>query len=117
MMILRINGLRFYAYHGVMPREQKVGQQFEVDLRLEVSGYDGSDSLEHTVNYADVISVVKEEMEIPSKLIEHVCARICQRLRADFPAIAGGSVKVSKLHPPVEAELTSASVELDINTH
>lgn len=113
-MILRVDGLRFYAYHGVMPREQKVGQQFEVDLRLEVSGYDGSDSLERTVNYAEVIDVVKEEMNIPSRLIEHVCSRICRRIRTDFPAITGGTVKVSKLHPPVEAELASASVELEI---
>ena len=113
-MILRINGLRFYAYHGVMPREQKVGQLFEVDLCLEVSGYDGSDSLESTVNYAEVINVVKEEMEIPSKLIEHVCWRICRRLPVEFPAITGGTVRLSKLHPPVEAELSSASVELKV---
>lgn len=113
-MILRVNGLRFYAYHGVMPREQKVGQLFEVDLCLEVSGYDGSDALEKTVNYAEVINVVKEEMNIPSRLIEHVCSRICQHIRKDFPSVDGGTVKVSKLHPPVEAELTSASVELNI---
>lgn len=113
-MILRISGLRFYAYHGVLDREQKVGQQFEVDLCLEVSGYDGSDSLEKTVNYAEVIDVVKEEMEQPSRLIEHVCSRICRRLRRDFPALVGGSVKVSKLHPPVSAELASASVELTL---
>lgn len=114
-MIININGLKFYGYHGVMPRERKVGQQFEVDLELEVEGYDGSDSLDSTVNYADVISVVKEEMTQPSDLIEHVCSRISRRVRKDFPKVCGGSVTVRKLRPPVEAELSSVEVKLAIS--
>ncbi len=115
MMEININGLKFYAYHGVFPRERKVGQQFEVDLRLETEGYDGSDTLDSTVNYAEVIEAVKEEMAEPSNLIEHVCFRICERIRRDFPRVSGGEVEVRKLRPPVEAELRSVSVKLGIS--
>ena len=115
MMEIEIKGLRFYAYHGVMARERKVGQQFEVDLRLETEGYDGSDNLDSTVNYAEVIAAVKEEMAVPSNLIEHVCYRICQRLRRDFPKVCGGEVEVRKLRPPVETELSSVSTKLSIS--
>lgn len=104
-MVIRVKGLRFYAYHGVLARERKVGQQFEVDLRLEVEGYDGSDRLDSTVNYAEVIDSVKAEMEVPSDLIEHVCSRICGRIRRDFPQVRGGEVTVRKMRPPVEAEV------------
>lgn len=114
MMEIEIKGLKFYAYHGVMARERKVGQQFEVDVRLETEGYDGSDNLDATVNYADVIAAVKEEMNQPSNLIEHVCFRICERLRRDFPKVCGGEVEVRKMRPPVETELSSVSVKLGI---
>ncbi len=113
-MIIRINRLRFYAYHGVLDRERKVGQEFEVDLALNVEGYDGSDRLESTLNYAEVIDVVKEEMSTPSNLIEYVGRRIADRLVGRFPQIAGGSVTVRKLRPPVEAELDSVEVVLEI---
>lgn len=111
---IEIKGLKFYAYHGVMARERKVGQQFEVDVRLEIESYDGSDNLDTTVNYADVISAVKAEMAEPSNLIEHVCFRICERLRRDFPKVCGGEVEVRKMRPPVETELNSVSTKLKI---
>lgn len=114
MMEIEIKGLKFYAYHGVMARERKVGQQFEVDIRLETEGYDGSDNLDATVNYADVIAAVKEEMNQPSNLIEHVCFRICERIRRDFPKVCGGEVEVRKMRPPVETELNSVSTKLKI---
>ena len=113
-MIIRINSLRFYAYHGVLDRERKVGQEFEVDLTLDVEGYDGSDRLDSTLNYAEVIDVVKEEMTVPSNLIEHVGRRISERLATRFPMISGGTVIVRKLRPPVEAELASVEVVLNI---
>jgi dihydroneopterin aldolase len=31
---LRLNGLRFFAYHGVKPEERRDGQWFEVDVEL-----------------------------------------------------------------------------------
>lgn len=113
-MEIRVNGLRFYAYHGVMARERKVGQQFEVDLRLEVEDYDGSDRLDSTVNYAEIIDAVKAEMEIPSDLIEHVCCRIGRRIRTDFSRVCGGGVTVRKLRPPVEAEVASVECYMEI---
>lgn len=114
MMEINVRGLRFYAYHGVMARERKVGQQFEVDLRLEVEGYDGSDRLEATVNYAEVIEAVKAEMEIASDLIEHVCSRICARIRKDFAQVQGGEVTVRKMRPPVEAEVAFVECKMKI---
>ena len=114
-MIIRINRLRFYAYHGVLDRERKVGQEFEVDLTLGVEDYDGSDRLDSTVNYAEVIDVVKEEMSRPANLIEHVATRIADSLCGHFPRIASGEVTVRKMRPPVEAELASVEVTVKID--
>jgi dihydroneopterin aldolase len=64
------------------------------------------------VSYADVCDVIKQEMEIPSCLLEHVCGRIVQRLFQEFPAIESVDLKLSKCTPPMNARADTASVEV-----
>ena len=97
-MYVRLDGLRFYARHGVLPQETKVGAEFTVDLRLaaDFSCAAEMDELEGTLNYAEVFERVKAEMEISSKLLEHVAYRIARRLLHDFPALTEVQIGVYK---------------------
>ncbi|KAA6304970.1 Dihydroneopterin aldolase, partial [termite gut metagenome] len=65
----------FHAYHGVLPQENKIGNCFIVNVRLKtnITSAVETDDLATTVDYADIYKVLKEEMDIPSKLLEHVC--------------------------------------------
>ena len=69
-----------------------------------------SDSLEDTISYADVFEMVKKEMAIPSKLLEHVAGRIISALRKTYPAIENIELKLSKNNPPMGADMDYASV-------
>ena len=104
----------FYAYHGVQPLETKVGNEFVVNLRLEVNLTDAaqSDSLDDTVSYADIYNDVKEQMQIPSKLLENVAFRIIQCLKQKYTKIEHVEIKLSKRNPPMGAHLDSASIVL-----
>lgn len=113
-MQILINRIRIRAFHGVMPQEKKVGQDFEVSLKLDIGEFDGSDSIESTVNYAEVISVVKEQMKIASDLIEHVAFRIANAVIERFSRICSVEVTLAKLRPPVEAELESVEVRVSV---
>ncbi len=111
---IRLDAMRFYAHHGVMEQEQIVGNWFVVDLSLQVdlSQAVESDSIEDTLHYGHIYEAVKEEMSIPSKLIEHVAGRILRRIRRDFPQVSGVTVSLSKLNPPVGADIHSATIIL-----
>ena len=104
--------MRFHAFHGVMPEETVVGGEYEVSLSLDVdfSQAMATDDLEGTINYAVVYDLVKKEMHVPSKLIEHVAGRILQSVKQRFPQIEEIEVKVSKLNPPVTGEMDRATV-------
>lgn len=106
--------MNFYAYHGVMPQETKVGNRFVVTLALTapLEKAVASDELEDTINYAEVYAVVKEQMEIPSKLIEHAAGRILYALKEHFPQLAAIELKLSKLNPPFGGDIYSASILL-----
>lgn len=110
---IKIDGLLLHAHHGVMEQERTCGNEFEVTVELDVE-YCGSDSLDATVNYAEVIDLIRREMSIPSLLIEHVASRIGASIRREFPAVLGGSVTVAKLLPPVTARMRSVSVCLPL---
>ncbi len=112
-MYIRLEGMKFYASHGVLPQENLVGANFYVDLKLKTDFTQAAetDELEGTVSYADIHTAVKEEMNIPSKLLEHVCQRIARRLFHDFPTIETIDIRLSKENPPMGACAESIGVE------
>jgi dihydroneopterin aldolase len=55
---------------------------------------------------------LKEEMDIPSKLLEHVCGRIIKHLFRDFPAIEEVELKLTKQNPPMGADIHACGVEV-----
>jgi len=105
--------MKFYAFHGVMEQEQKVGNTYIIDLKLyaDLSKASETDNLEDTINYAEIYNIVKTEMEIPSKLLEHVAGRILQKIKKDFPVIGKVEICLAKERPPiVGGEVESAAV-------
>lgn len=109
-----IENLVLYAYHGVMPHENVVGNEYVVNLKLKVdlSNSCESDSLDDTINYAEICGLVVEEMKIVSKLIEYVAKRIVERLKSEYPQIEGVELRLSKRNPPMGMQVDCASVLL-----
>lgn len=114
--VIELNNMRFFAYHGVLPQETVVGNQFEVSMRIEadLSAACRSDDVRQTLNYAQIYDVVKAEMGIPSNLIENAAFRILQRVKEVFPEIATAEVRLRKMNPPVAGDMESAEIVLSI---
>ena len=109
-----LRNVRFHAFHGVLPLEGIVGNDYLVNLVLD---YDFSsalktDDLQGTLNYAEVYQKVREEMAVPSKLLEHVAGRIAHRLFSDFPEIKKLQLSITKVNPPMGADSDGAGVEV-----
>ena len=111
-----LNGLRFHAFHGVIPQERLTGNDYRVDLKIDfpLETAVGSDNVDDTLNYATVYTAVKEEMDVPSQLIERVAYRIADRLFRTFKAINEVEIKVEKCNPPMGADCEGAGVELHL---
>lgn len=114
-MKISLSNLDFYAFHGVLPQERTVGGAYLVDVALEVnvapSAYN-DDALDGTVNYATVYEIVKAEMQVPSKLLEHVVMRIARRLLDELPLVSCADISLTKVNPPMGASCKGASVRL-----
>lgn len=115
-MIISIDSLRLRARIGVLEQEIAVGGEFEVSVSLSYPPAleaAVTDSLERTVNYAEVVEIIRHELREPMRLIETACLRIKNALLDRFPLAAGGEVKVAKILPPIAgAQLIGASATL-----
>ena len=113
---IRLDSMRFYAYHGVMEQEQRVGGYYLVSLTIETDLTKAicTDDVSDTVSYAELFELVKNEMAIPSKLLEHVAGRIGQRTLEQFDKIMSLTIRVTKENPPMGANCKGASVEIKV---
>ncbi|NCB09336.1 MAG: dihydroneopterin aldolase [Bacteroidia bacterium] len=111
---IEIEGIHFYAFHGHFETERIVGNEFRVDVSLETNCTPASlsDDLNDALNYQEVYNLIRDEMQIPSHLLEHVAGRILDSLFARFSILQKATVKVSKLNPPMGGQIDKVSVTL-----
>lgn len=114
MSTISIEQMEFYAYHGCFKEEQIIGTRFLVDIYLETDTQkaENSDDLNDTVNYQEVYLLVKQEMDIKSKLLENVGRRILMTMMDRFPEIESAKIKISKMNPPLGGKMKSVSISL-----
>ena len=113
MGVIKIEGMRFRANHGCMPEEAIVGGMYVVDVMAvtDFSKAAKDDDLTQTIDYCTVYEIVKTEMSIRSKLIEHVAQRILdQMVKAFSTVLEHAEVKVTKLNPPIKGDVSHVSV-------
>ena len=115
MAWIALEQMEFWAYHGCFTEEQVIGTRFMIDLYIETdtSKAELSDDLNDTINYQSVYKVVKNEMQIPSKLLEHLGRIILTSVFTRFPKISYAIIKISKLNPALGGKIGSVSVNLE----
>lgn len=113
--IIEVNGIRLYAYHGCLTEEGKVGGHYVVDVSMSTDFRKASeeDDLTKTIDYVVVNRIVKEEMAIRSKLIEHVGKRIMDRLKEELPTIYTARVKIIKNTPPINGDVKNVAIIIE----
>ena len=111
---INVEGSRLYGYHGCLPEEGRIGQEYRIDVYIEMDFSEAAqtDELNKTVDYCVVYEIAKREMAIRSKLIEHVARRIKESLLKEISLIEDVRVKVTKFNPPMNGNVEQVSVEI-----
>lgn len=115
-----IRGMEFYAYHGVYPEENRLGQRFlvDVELSLPLKKAGETDEPDHTVNYAEVYRWIKEVMEeAPVKLLETLAERICRKIFMEDGKVERIFIDVRKTDPPIPGHYKEVGVQVERYRH
>lgn len=111
---IKLNNIRVHAWHGCLKEESIIGSDYRVDLEItaDLSVPSISDRLSDTIDYVHLNNIVKEEMAIKSKLLEHVAQRILNRIFNEVRETTFAEISVSKINPPIGGDVESVSVIL-----
>ncbi|MEO0042016.1 MAG: hypothetical protein RL329_1464 [Bacteroidota bacterium] len=104
--MIALQGMQFYAYHGVHPEEQIIGTNYKVDVEIETDGKDSnaaaaSDNISKTINYETIYEIVAIEMRKPNKLLESIAYKIIVGCKRQFSKIKSVKVRIYKQNPPL----------------
>lgn len=112
---IEVNGIKLYAFHGCLTEEGKIGGNYLVDVSLQTDFTEAAitDELIKTVDYVDINKIVKEEMAIRSKLIEHVGQRIFGRIKKEVQNVDKLKIKVVKICPPINGDVENVAIIIE----
>lgn len=115
MGIIRLINIRTYSYHGCLMEEGKIGSEYRVDLEIKADLRKSADTdeLTDTVDYVHLNNIVKEEMGIRSKLLEHVAKRIVVRVFKELPMVSRILLEVSKINPPIGGDVEQVTIVME----
>lgn len=114
-MIIRMNEMVFYGYHGVHDEERSLGQRFVVSAKLFTDATMDSSikHLEDTVDYTKVYADIREIMESQQFLLLEACANtVAEKLITSYPLLTRVEIRIRKPSVPIVGSLSSVEVEL-----
>lgn len=112
--VIHLRGLEFYAYHGVLPEEQVLGQRFLIDMDIfsDLRQAGSSDQVGDTIHYGEVYQVIKACVTGDRhQLLEHLAEVIAQQVLEQF-SCASVRVEVHKPQAPIPGIFRDVSVEI-----
>ena len=112
---IEVNSIKVYSNHGCMEEESLIGGEYIVDvhLYLDFTKAAMNDDLSATVDYVRVNEIVAVQMNIRSKLIEHVGWRIHSALKKEFEQCPKIYVKVIKVAPPINGDVDNVAIIIE----
>jgi dihydroneopterin aldolase len=113
MLTIALEGLKFYAYHGLYREEQIIGNHFVLDIQVSIPEPEDPESLSESVNYEVLHNIASRIMQTPQPLLEKVVHDITIQIKSAFPAVRHSRVMLKKQAPPLGGDVACSVVTLE----
>src|SRR6476620_4623765 len=108
---IQLHDLHFFAGHGVYEEERSVGNEFELNISMEIEAPDEVlTNIHDTINYASVYEITKQVFSVQKPLLETLAMEVAAAIKKEFPLLQHIRVEIIKLHPPITGFSGSVSV-------
>jgi dihydroneopterin aldolase len=97
IMTIQLNDVKFYGYHGLYKEEQKVGNNFIVNLSIEfIPTAQKITCISETIDYVQVYHLVNTRMKIPTPLLETIVGDIADSIFEKFSIAQKVNIQITK---------------------
>ncbi len=113
---IQLTRIAVYAYHGIHPEEERLGQRFYVslDARLDLRPAGEHDDWKRTVSYDRLAKIVVDvATERRFALIEGLAEVIARQILATYQQIHTIVVRVEKPAAPIPTILDGVAIEIE----
>ena len=115
---VRLRNAVFYAHHGVMQEEHRIGGRYEVDVEMQLDFKNAAvaDDLQKTVDYEQVYSDIKQIITKNNfYLIERLSFLIAEKILLKAVMVECVTVTIRKSNPPVGGPCDSAEASFTMS--
>ena len=110
-----LKGMQFYAFHGYYDFERRIGNQFSVDVIIDLDiKEDPEEKITNTFNYEIILEVCKIHMKKRYRLLESLAYDIANELKKSDSIINNVKVRIEKLKPKMSGKVETAFVEMTL---
>ena len=108
---IKINGLEALAKHGVLPQEKQTAQRFIIDCTIVLERDTALDTIESTINYAEVCKTISGFTKKTSfDLIETLADKLCLGVLKRYASAGEVEITIKKPDAELPAKVKCVSV-------
>ena len=110
---ISLNGLEFNSKIGLFDFEKEKGNTFIVNISIDVNNIIYDDTIEGTVDYSNLFSIIEREMSKEYNLIETVAHKISISIHSQIKNIKLCRLEIIKKNPPIDGNVDNSSFILE----
>lgn len=117
---IRIEDLEIFAYHGVFPEENTLGQKFVIsaDLYTDTRKAGLKDDLAESIHYGEVCAFMELYLKKHTyKLLESAAEHLAEELLLKYESLKMIRLEIKKPWAPIRLPLKTVSVEIVRGKH
>lgn len=101
MFTIHLHNLQFFSFHGLYQQERVLGARFEISTDLSFNTDEKIERLEQTIDYVKIYHIIKQQMNIPTALLETVAQDLALKMYESDNRITSISIILKKINPPI----------------
>ena len=110
---ISLNDIKFHSKIGLYDFEKQEGNDFIVNISVQVDDLRYDDKISSTVDYGNIFEIINSEMGKECNLIETVAHKISIRIHSEIKSVNNCKLEIIKLKPSIEGDVGSSSFVLE----
>ena len=111
--LLSLNGLKFNSKIGVYDFEKLNGNEFIINISLNIDNNNFDDNIKKALDYESVYGIIELVMNKSFNLIETAAYEISKKMYLEFDQISSSTIEIIKLKPKIKGGINNSTFLLE----
>jgi len=107
--LLSLNGLKFNSKIGVYDFEKLNGNEFIINISLNIDNNNFDDHIKKALDYESVYGIIELVMNKSFNLIETAAYEISKNIYLEFDQISSSTIEIIKLKPKIKGGINNST--------